>query len=126
MLIYSAPGPAASGVTANMVVTKDKMPPNLPATLPDRMHALLNHQAGEMRDRLARFEEDWRNVDQTLPLAEIKVQWAAPQGPVAQWVTFLEQEDGALLVATATCGRGEFDDHEPIFRRMLESMKTAA
>jgi hypothetical protein len=26
------------------------------------------------------------------------------------------------MVATATCGRDEFDDHAPIFRQMLQSL----
>lgn len=122
MLILSAPGPAASGVTANMVVTRDVMPAGLPDGLPQRMNALLDKQAVEMRERMARFQERWRNVDAHHPVAEILIDWAAPQGAVAQWVTFADLGEGALMVATATCGAAEFDDHAPTFRQMLQSL----
>jgi hypothetical protein len=122
MLILSAPGPARSGITANMVVTRDVVPPGLPDARPLRMHALLDKQTAEMRERMARFQERWRNVDDHHPVAEILIDWQAPQGAVAQWVTFADLGDGALMVATATCGRDEFDDHAPIFRQMLQSL----
>ena len=122
MLILSAPAPGQSGVAPNMVVTHDKVPPDLPPQHPERMHALLEKQVSEMREKMNGFKELWRNVDGTYPVAEIMINWVTPQAPVGQWVTFAELTDGRLMVATATAGRDEFDEHHPTFRKMLESL----
>ena len=75
----------------------------------------------EMRERMARFQERWRNVDDHHPVAEILIDWQAPQGAVAQWVTFADLGDGADGRHRHLRPR-RFDDHAPIFRQMLQSL----
>ncbi|MDE2596467.1 MAG: DcrB-related protein [Sphingomonadales bacterium] len=124
MTIMSAPGADQSGVAANMVVTRDRMPGDLPHSHPQRMHALLDRQVLEMRRNMAEFRELWRKVDAEHPVAEIMVQWRTPQAPVAQWITFADLGRDDMMIATATAGRDTFGDHEATFHRMMKSLVT--
>ena len=63
MLILSAPAPGASGVTANMVVTRDTPPDDLPADPRARMEALIDRQVAQMAERLAGFAEVSRRIE---------------------------------------------------------------
>ncbi len=51
MLILSTPGPGASGVTANMVVTQAVPPTDLPTDPQARLNAMLDRQGA----RIPRF-----------------------------------------------------------------------
>jgi hypothetical protein len=125
MLILSAGQAGASGVTPNIVVTREQLPPDLPKPPDQRMNMLLDRQVDQMRNQLAGFVEVSRrlNVDAGHPSAELKVDWTSVQAALTQSVTFVDAGDDGLMVATATAGRGEFAESEPVFREMLKSFR---
>jgi hypothetical protein len=125
MVILSAPGPGVSGVTANMVVTRDRIAPDLPTDPQARMNALIDRQVANMAEQLAGFEEVFRRVDARGggAMAEVRVDWHNAQARLTQGITFVEDGADGLVIATATAGRGEFADAEPIFRDMLKSFR---
>ena len=125
MLILSAAAPGASGVTPNMVVTRDVPPTDLPADPQARMNALIDRQVARMAEQLAGFEEVLRRVEARSDgaIAEVKVDWHNAQAKLTQSLTFVEQGEGGMVIATATAGRGDFADAEPIFRDMLKSFR---
>ena len=127
MLILSASDAGASGVRANMVVTRDAMPTDLPADPQARMAALLDRQVAQMSDQLAGFAEVSRRVvvGSGRSTAEVKVDWRSGSSALTQSVTFVDAGEDGLMIATATAGRGEFADAEPEFRRMLQSFRIA-
>jgi hypothetical protein len=125
MLILSAPGPGASGVTANMVVTQAVPPADLPADPQARLNAMLDRQVAQMAEQLAGFREIERRVDaqRDHALAELRVDWHNAQARLTQKLTFVGDAAGGFIVATATAGRGEFDAAEQLFRDMLKSFR---
>ncbi|MDQ1077827.1 hypothetical protein QE401_000353 [Pseudoroseomonas cervicalis] len=125
MLILSAAQPGGSGVTPNMVVTQDRLPPDLPEAPEERMAALLDRQVAQMRGQLANFAEISRRIlaGSRRPTAELRVDWSSPQALLTQWVTFVDAGEGRLLVATGTAGRADFAAAEPVFREMLRSFR---
>lgn len=125
MLILSAGKAGNSGVVPNMVVTRDRMPPDLPADPTARMAALVDRQVAEMREKLAGLVEVSRRYrsDGGAPTAELKVDWKSAQAELTQSLTFVDTGDDGLMIATATTGRGEFADAEPTFREMLRSFR---
>ena len=128
MLIMSAPGPGAHGVTANLVVTQDSMPAGLPAAGQQRYDALIDLHYNQMRDQLTRCKalERIASPDQNPPFGEISVEWVAPQGPLGQWVRWIEAGDNRMLVATGTAGRDDLEAHVPIFRKMIKTLRPIA
>lgn len=125
MLIMSAPGPGANGVTANLVVTMDRMPPDLPPEGHSRYHALIDFYYSEMRAKLTRCIITERLVapDQAPPFAEASVNWVAPQGPIGQWLRWIEAGNGTMIVATGTTGRDDLTAHVPVFRSRLGTLR---
>ncbi len=125
MLILSAPGPAASGVTANMVVTQATPCADLPTDPQARLNTMLDRQVAQMAEQLAGFQEIERRVDAKgdHALAELRVNWHNAQARLTQKLTFVGDAQGGFIVATATTGRGEFDAAEPLFRDMLKSFR---
>ena len=125
MLILSAPNPGESGVTPNMVVTQLPPPTDLPADPQARMNALLDRQVAEMAEQLAGFREVSRRVDaqDDRAMAELKVDWHNAQAKLTQNLTFVRDAEGGFIVATATAGRGEFAEADPLFRDMLKSFR---
>ena len=122
MLILSASAAGPSGVVPNMVVTRDKLPADLPAGGDTRMAALVDRQVAQMKDQLARFAEVSRRIGEDS--AEVKVDWETAQAALTQTLNFVDADDGVLMIATATAGRGEFAEHEATFRKMLQSFRT--
>lgn len=127
MLIMRAEAPGESGTTPNIVVTRDRMPTDLPAAPTERMHALLDRQVAEMKTKLAGFVEISRAVGGAEPTirGELKVGWTSGEADLTQSLTFVDAGDGDLLVATGTAGRSDFADAEPRFNAMLQSFKIA-
>jgi hypothetical protein len=127
MLVLSASEAGASGVTPNMVVMRDVPPKDLPTDPQARMNTLIDRQVAQMAEQLAGFQEVSRRVDArgASVLAEVKVDWHNAQAKLTQSVTFVQDGDDGLVIATATAGRGEFDDAEPTFREMLKSFRIA-
>lgn len=125
MLILSAPVPGASGVTPNMVVTRDVPPRDLPTEPQARINALIDRQVARMAEQLAGFEEVSRRIEArgTGTIAEVKVDWHNAQAKLTQSLTFVEEGRDGMVIATATASRGEFADAEPIFREMLKSFR---
>lgn len=127
MLILSDAKPGASGVTPNMVVTRDAPPKDLPADPRARMNTLIDAQVARMAEQLAGFEEVSRRVDARGDgaTAELKVDWHNAQAKLTQSITFVDDGKDGLVIATATAGRGEFAEAEPLFREMLKSFRIA-
>ena len=125
MLVLSAARAGASGVTPNMVVTRDVLPDDLPHDAQARMNALIDRQVAEMVERLAGFQEISRRVDARgeAGMAEVKVDWHNAQAKLTQSITFVRDGRDGLMIATATAGQGEFADLEPMFREMLKSFR---
>ena len=124
MLIFSAPAPGAGGVTPNLVVTRDQRPRAASGHPVTRMEALLDAKIAEMQDNLVGFRLLDRRVlpSDGAATAEVRVAWNTPQAPVAQWVTFVENQD-ELIVVTATAAREDFPDVEPTFRQMMSTLR---
>jgi hypothetical protein len=125
MLIMSAPSAGANGVTANLVVTMDRMPPDLPDQGHPRYDALIDLYYSEMRTKLTRciMTERMAAPDQAPPFAEACVTWVAPQGPIGQWVRWIEAGNGAMIVATGTAGRDDLTALVPVFRSMVGTLR---
>ena len=125
MLILSADSPGASGVIPNIVVTRDRMPTDLPSAPQERMNALLDRQVAQMRSQLAGFAEISRRLvaNSVHPTAELKVNWDSAQAALTQSLTFVDRGVQGLIVATSTAGRGEFAELEPTFRETLQSFR---
>jgi hypothetical protein len=125
MLILSAPAPGGSGITPNLVVTRDRMPDDLPAAPAARMTAIVDLQVAMMREKLAGFSEVARRLigSADSPSAEVKVDWSSAQALLTQSLTFVDGGNGVLLIATGTAARGEFAQAEPLFQDMLKSFK---
>lgn len=125
MLILSAPAPGPSGVTPNMVVTRDPLPKDLPADPEQRMAALIDGHVAQMAEQLAGFAEVSRRVEMRngTAFAELRVDWHNAQARLSQSLTFVDDGPERVVVATATAGRGEYADAEPRFRAMLKSFR---
>ena len=125
MLVLSAAVADASGVTPNMVVMRDILPPDLPHDPQARMNTLVDRQVAQMTEQLAGFQEVSRLVEagEDARMAEVKVNWHNAQAKITQRITFVRDGTDALIIATATAGQGEFEDVEPIFRDMLKSFR---
>jgi hypothetical protein len=125
MVILAAPVPGAHGVTANLVVARDRMPPGLPEERHARMHALIDLHYYEMRAKLTQCLALDRLVapENSPPFAEIAVNWIAPQGPIGQWVCWIEPGDGSMIVATGTAGRDDLEALVPVFRSMVGTLR---
>ncbi len=125
MLILRAEAAGASGIAANLVVTRDVLPPDLPTAPAERMTALIDRQVAEMKPRLAGFAEVSRQVSGTVPplVGEIRIDWTSGQSDLRQGLTLVDNGDGNLLIATATAARGEYPAHEPQFAAMLQTFK---
>lgn len=124
MLILSAAAAGASGVTPNMVVMRDVLPPDLPHEPLACMTALIDRQVAQMVEQLAGFREISRRVEgPDARMAEVKVNWHNAQAKITQGVTFVRDGADALMIATATAGQSEYEDAEPTFRGMLKSFR---
>lgn len=125
MLIMSAPGPGANGVTANLVVTRDKMPPDLPPEGHRRYDALIDFYHSEMRTKLTRCIMTDRTAapDHVPPFAEACVTWVAPQGPIGQWLRWIDAGNDTMIVATGTTGRDDLAALTPVFRSMIGTLR---
>lgn len=125
MLVLSATVAGASGVTPNMVVMRDVLPPDLPHDPQVRMNALIDRQIAQMAEQLAGFREVSRLVEagEDARMAEVKVNWHNAQAKITQRITFVRDGSEALMIATATAGQGEFGEVEPIFSDMLKSFR---
>jgi hypothetical protein len=125
MLILSAEAAGRSGVTPNMVVTRDVPPANLPDEPQARLNALIDRQVAQMAEQLAGFAEVSRRVSARGDgaVAELKVDWHNSQARLTQSITYVQDGPAGLVIATATAGRDEFAEHEPRFRDMLKSFR---
>lgn len=122
MLALTARSPAPSGVTPNVVVTREPLPsgPGDPAT------RLENHVAAQVAGwrGLAQFEEIMRrHASPAEPIAEVRVAWNAEDVPMTQWVTYALADDATMVVAAATAGRADFAAAEPALRSLLETLR---
>lgn len=126
MLILSSDRAGQSGVVPNMVVTRDRLPTDLPGEPRLRMDTLIDRQVAQMETQLARFAIVSRRVDDgdNRATGELKVDWESAQAALTQGLTFVDAGDGVLMIATATAGRGEYGEHEATFREMLQSFRT--
>jgi len=123
MLILKGDRAGDSGVTPNLVVTRDRVPDDLPADARARMDALMDRQVKQMKEQLAGFALVSRRYDEERGSGEVKVDWESSGTPLTQGLTFVEAEGGVLMIATATAGRGEYGEHEGAFREMLGSFR---
>lgn len=124
MLILNADTPGASGVTPNIVVTRETSLDDLPVDRPARLEAFVERQLEQMMTALADFavvsrihatSEQWS--------AELKIEWQSDGTPLMQWITYANADDTALIIATATAGRGDFAAAEPQFQAILKTVR---
>ncbi|MET0247849.1 MAG: DcrB-related protein [Sphingomonas sp.] len=124
MLIFSAPQAGQSGVVPNLVVTRDRLPDDLPAEPAARMEALIDRQIAQMNSQLARFTIVSRQLEgQDYPIGKLTVDWESAQAALTQSLTFVDGDDGQLVIATATTGREDHARHEDTFRSILQSFR---
>ncbi len=127
MLILRADAPGSSGVIPNLVVTRDRLPGDLPDDPTERMTHLIDRQVAEMRPKLAGFAEvlRWISGDTAPPVGEVKVDWTSGATELTQALRLVDGGDGMLLIATATAGRSDFAAVEDQFKAMLGSFRLA-
>lgn len=124
MLIFSAPQAGQSGVVPNLVVTRDRLPDDLPAEPAARMEALIDRQIAQMNSQLARFTIVSRQLEgQDYTIGKLTVDWESAQAALTQSLTFVDGDDGQLVIATATTGREDHARHEDTFRSILQSFR---
>ena len=120
MLILSAEKPGSTGVTPNLVITREPASDELPADPVERLEEFVERQLDAMRLSLSGLTEvARRNATATRPSAELKIDWVSDDVPITQWITYANANDTTLTIATATAGQRDFADAEPKFRSML-------
>lgn len=124
MLILNSDQPGPSGVSPNIVVTRETATDDLPVDGPARLEAFVERQLEQMAIALADFvvvdrihatAEQWS--------AELKIQWQSDGTPLMQWITYANADDTALIIATVTAGRDDFATAEPQFQAILKTVR---
>jgi hypothetical protein len=125
MLIASAAEAGKTGVVANLVVTFDRFPTDLPQAPAKRMEAFVARQLGDMREKLARFSEISRVIETSgNPIyADLSVSWSTTQAMIGQWLRFIDDGTGGLVIATGTAGLDDIAAVRPRFEQMLASLE---
>jgi hypothetical protein len=122
MLALTAPVPGPSGVTPNVIVTREALPagPGDPTT---RLEEHVDAQVASWRG-LDRFETILRrHASLAEPIAEVRVGWHADGLAMTQWVTYALADDMTMVVAAATAGRADFAAIEPALRGVLQTLR---
>ncbi len=124
MLIVTAAVPGASGVSPNMVVTREPLPDDLPDDPEEGLALFVDRQLAQMRTSLADFIEVERHGELrgNSATAELRIDWTADAVPITQWINFV-RTDAAVLIATATAGQRDFAELQPKFLTMLQSYR---
>ena len=124
MLILGAERPGSSGLTANLVVTREAAAADLPSGAAERLEAFVDRQLAQMQGSLSQFKQTARRHATTArTVAELEIDWVSDGVPVSQWIRYANLNAGTLIVATATAGRSDFAGLEPVFRTMLQSLR---
>lgn len=123
MLILTATTPGQSGVSPNMVVTRDALPEG-PTDAASRLEMFVEQQLELMRAQLTELEPpSRRSATASNATAEIKINWVSQGIPVTQWINYAVFNEAEITIASATAGRDDFADAEPMFRTMLQSFR---
>ena len=121
MLVLSAERAGSTGVTPNLVITRETAPDDLPPDPAARLEAFVDRQLDRMRGALAGLTEvARRRAIFALSPAELRIDWMSDDIPITQWITYANLDESTLMIATATAGRNDFEDLELAFRSMLQ------
>ncbi len=124
MLILDADTPGPSGITPNLVVTRETAAESLPVEPVARLEEYVERQLAQMQRALAGFVVvSRRHATAAGTPAELQIDWTSDGTPLTQWVAYAVAGADALTVATATVAQGEFATMEPVFRSMLQSYR---
>ena len=127
MLIVTADVPGTSGVSPNMVVTREPLPGDLSDDPAEALAQFVDRQLAQMRTALADFVELERHDELrgSSATAELRIEWTADGVPITQWINFV-RTGSAVLIATSTAGQRDFAECKPAFVAMLESYRIDA
>jgi len=124
MLIVAAEAPSPSGVTPNIVVTREPLSDTLPTGRVERLEEFVERQIDGMREALTDFREiARRRVTSERLTASLTIDWISDGVPVTQWLTYAYANENTVVISTASAGRKEFSDLEFRFRSILQSFR---
>lgn len=125
MIVVSAPKPPPSGMAPNVVVTQEAYDEEMMALAPPaRFAEFVRRQTAQMEAKLPGMRslahEEGRRGERAT--AQVLVAWDSPQARLSQWVRFIERPPERVVIATATCAEGEFDQFQAELARTLYSI----
>ena len=124
MLILNADTPGATGVTPNVVVTRDASVDDLPVERPARLEAYVERQLADMATVLSGFVIVSRlHATADRWSAELVIEWLADGTPLMQRISYAVADDDAVIVATATTGRADFATLEAELQAILHTVR---
>ena len=114
-----------SGVLPNFVVTQDKFGAMAEGDPIERIKAFAQKQVTDMETKLPSSSILSRTLTQVggHHAAEVIVTWLHGSVRLCQIVTFTAWDQERVVISTATCAEEDFAELEPIFRRLIASLK---
>ncbi|WP_437647137.1 DcrB-related protein [Sorangium sp. So ce362] len=119
VVAFSAPAKPGQGMAANLVMTRDTLAAG------EDIRRYGDRQLVEIARRLDGFQLHARQ-EITLggqPALELRFVWRGQSGPLEQRIVFVAGRKPAVLSFTATMPKGEAARLNPVFDRILASVK---
>ncbi|WP_218030235.1 DcrB-related protein [Acetobacter nitrogenifigens] len=124
MLIVSASAPSPSGLTPNLVITRETLSDSLPEDRIERLHEFVDRQIDQMETALADFREvSLRRATSARLTVELTIAWTSGGVPVTQSITYAYAGEKTVVISTATASQDHFSEIEPQFTKILQSFR---
>ncbi len=125
MLVLTAAQPGASGIAANLVVTREPLAGTAgdAAGVARRLEAHVTAEVARWQCRPGYEPVMRRHATPEVPTAELRLAWTDETAPLAQWLTYTAIDATTIVVAAATAPRADMAMLEPQFRAMLETLR---
>ncbi|MBS4075226.1 DcrB-related protein [Ameyamaea chiangmaiensis] len=124
MLILSATAPSPSGITPNLVITREPLPDPETADRVARLQDFVDRQIDQMHTALKDFREvAHRRATAERPGVALTIEWTSNGIPVTQAITYAYADARTVVISTATASQSEFPQAEPQFLALLRSFR---
>jgi hypothetical protein len=122
MVAFAAPARPGQATAPNLVVTRDMLGPS------DTLDGYADRQLSELSKRLQEFELVAR-TERTLggqPAQELHFEWLGQAGPLEQRLVIVLGRRRQLYCFTATAAKADAEQLEPLFERILSTVRFPA
>lgn len=119
MVAFSAPGRPGQATAPNLVMTRDALGPS------EALGGYADRQISELSKRLQDFELMGRR-ERTLggqPAEELHFEWLGQAGPLEQRLVIAMGRRRQLYCFTATAAKADAEQLEPLFERILSTVR---